>query len=144
MQVRIHKDAKTGDAEYKGAPVKESFYTAGRLDGSPNRYLRPMNHTETLVFDREFFRRERDVMLRTGNGLAKIIPEAYEITDASDEGDFRVYEAEPLPEGDRLEILGLFGIQSNYDSFSSHAARNLAASHLVELANLLTDAQKKE
>lgn len=117
-EIRVPKSARTPETEYKGLPVREAYYTAGYEEGSDVQNIAPMNHANTYVVRGESLEIPQDILLRTGNGLIKIQPEARSISSESDDESFRIFQTDDLePEAERALIAKL-GLLEEYDLLS--------------------------
>jgi len=74
-----------------------------------------MNHAGTYVIDGASFGVTQDILLRTGNGLVRIKPEARAILAVSEESGFRVYNTEDLPPDIEAGIIEKLGLMEEYD-----------------------------
>lgn len=109
--LEVAKGARTKMDNYKGIPVKDAFYTAGYEFGSTERYVGPVNHTETIVLDGPSIGlANADILLLTGNRLAKIPAEAFAIEKSTEKGKFISYDVVNLHPFHRTGVLGGLGL----------------------------------
>src|SRR3989344_6162606 len=96
FDVLISQDARTDESTFRGANVKRAYYTAGYKDGSTERQLGGVNHTNTYVVAGKELGfpeiQDLDLLVRTGNGASSIRPKVRAI-EYTDEGESREYNS---------------------------------------------------
>lgn len=117
--IKVPLKARSSRTSYNGISVKEAFYTAPYPEESAEAYAGPMNHCDTIVLDGHALKTERDVLLRTGNGLIGLPPRAFLIVDSQEEGGFRVYTAEAMPAESERALLSQFGLFDDYRTMAA-------------------------
>ena len=114
-EVCIPLEARMDVSEFKGIQVKAAYYTARYPPMSHEGHLAPMNHAETYVLDGKRWNLARDIMVRTGNGLVGITPEAIGINASRQEENFVVYQGMRLLKREERKILTELELVEEYE-----------------------------